>query len=269
MTTGPGLVYLNPLSESILYVNIKIQTQTICALEIITRDNFLISLDIAASWHVTDHLLATFECINVERMVSNAVKMASLSNLSLLSLDYLLENLNTIAANMINKVNGGLCGLGVHVIEIQIIQIALSGDLKDSLTKAVQKRIESEARFKYIQSKFDADKAEKVSLKMSVPERSFSLKSKKTNSPRLSESSGDGGLVPVKVPEKVKVRRPTTSSTAYDFPSTTTNVFQGIPSDLGLQKHHTQDINVAGIVKHDLDPIILKKVELFEGGLAE
>ncbi|KAJ2344225.1 hypothetical protein GGF43_005498, partial [Coemansia sp. RSA 2618] len=66
-TADPGLVRVNPLTESAQFVDTKIQIAPIPNLTIVTKDNVSVTIDTVLYWHVDDPFLATYGVSNVTR----------------------------------------------------------------------------------------------------------------------------------------------------------------------------------------------------------
>ncbi|KAJ1718863.1 hypothetical protein LPJ53_006254, partial [Coemansia erecta] len=56
----PGLVHVNPLTETVRYVDTRIQIKQLPSIYIVTKDNVTVGIEAVISWHITDPYLATY-----------------------------------------------------------------------------------------------------------------------------------------------------------------------------------------------------------------
>ncbi|KAJ2535237.1 hypothetical protein EV175_006939, partial [Coemansia sp. RSA 1933] len=156
-TADPGLVYVNPMSESIKRIDTKIQITPIVRLPIVTQDNVSVEIEAVLYWHVTDPYLATYGVSNVTRALEERTQTTLRAVLGGRDLQGLIENRNTIASGITEIIDKPAREWGVSVESILIKDIHLSRELQDSLSSAAtQKRI---GEAKVIQAKAEVDAA--------------------------------------------------------------------------------------------------------------
>ncbi|KAJ2392664.1 hypothetical protein GGI23_005174 [Coemansia sp. RSA 2559] len=156
-TADPGLVYVNPMSESIRRVDTRIQITPIVQLPIVTQDNVSVGIEAVLYWHVTDPYLATYGVSNVSQALTERTQTTLRAVLGGRNLQDLIENRNTIASGITELIDKPAREWGVSVESILIKDVNLSRELQDSLSSAAtQKRI---GEAKVIQAKAEVDAA--------------------------------------------------------------------------------------------------------------
>ncbi|KAJ2759588.1 hypothetical protein H4S06_002153 [Coemansia sp. BCRC 34490] len=156
-TADPGLVYINPMSESIHRIDTKIQIQPIEHLPIVTQDNVSVGIEAVLYWHITDPYLATYGVSNVSQALVERTQTTLRAVLGGRDLQDLIENRNTIASGITEIIDKPAREWGVSVESILIKDVHLSKELQASLSSAAtQKRI---GESKVIQAKAEVDAA--------------------------------------------------------------------------------------------------------------
>ncbi|KAJ2549397.1 hypothetical protein EV175_004466 [Coemansia sp. RSA 1933] len=156
-TADPGLVSVNTRTESIEFVDTKIQIQPIVRLPIVTKDNVSVEIEAVLYWHVTDPYLATYGVSNVTKALEERTQTTLRAVLGGRDLQGLIENRNTIASGITEVIDKPAREWGVSVESILIKDIHLSRELQSSLSSAAtQHRI---AESKVIQAKAEVDAA--------------------------------------------------------------------------------------------------------------
>ncbi|KAJ2743812.1 hypothetical protein GGI20_003456 [Coemansia sp. BCRC 34301] len=156
-TADPGLVTVNPLTESLLYVDTKIQIASLENLPIVTKDNVSVGIDAVLYWHVIDPYQTTFGVADVKRALIERTQTTLRAVLGGRDLQDLIENRDTIASAITEIIDGPAHAWGVAVESILIKDINLTADLQESLASAAtQKRI---GQSKVIQAQAEVDAA--------------------------------------------------------------------------------------------------------------
>ncbi|PVU86975.1 hypothetical protein BB559_003753 [Furculomyces boomerangus] len=96
-TVDPGLAYINPVTETIMRVDVKIQISLVHGIPIVTKDNVNIYIDSVLYWHILDPYLATFGVSDVEQALVERAQTTLRSVLGGRSLQDLIENRETIS----------------------------------------------------------------------------------------------------------------------------------------------------------------------------
>ncbi|OLY79902.1 putative band 7 family protein [Smittium mucronatum] len=141
-TVDPGLVYVNPITEQMIRVDVKIQLSTVHQIPIVTKDNVNISIDSVLYWHIVDPYQSTFGVSNVEQALVERAQTTLRSVLGGKSLQDLIENRDTISDAIKDYMDAPSRQWGVKIESILIKDIIFSESLQLSLSSAAtQKRI--------------------------------------------------------------------------------------------------------------------------------
>ncbi|KAJ2690572.1 hypothetical protein IWW39_000666 [Coemansia spiralis] len=156
-TSDPGLVSVNPLTESLLYVDTKIQIASLENLPIVTKDNVSVGIDAVLYWHVTDPYQTTYGVSDVKRALLERTQTTLRAVLGGRELQDLIENRDSIALAIREIIEGPAMAWGVAVESILIKDVCLSLELQESLASAAtQKRV---GQSKVIQAQAEVDAA--------------------------------------------------------------------------------------------------------------
>jgi len=138
----PGLVAVNPVSESIRKVDVRIQIDPISRVPIMTKDNVNVTIDCVVYWHIVDVFLATFGVSDVRQALIERTQTTLRATLGGKVLQDCIENRETIAHSIEEIIAGPARSWGVKVETILIKDLDFSKDLQTSLSSAAtQKRI--------------------------------------------------------------------------------------------------------------------------------
>jgi len=156
-TVDPGLVDINPLSEGLKRVDIKIQVDSIANVTIMTKDNVNLIIDCVVYWHIVDVYQATFGVANVRQALIERTQTTLRATLGGRVLQDCIENRETIG-HMVEEVIAEPARLwGVKVESILIKDLQFSHDLQQSLSMAATQKRAGEA--KVIQAQAEVDSA--------------------------------------------------------------------------------------------------------------
>ncbi|KAJ2001073.1 hypothetical protein H4R26_004315 [Coemansia thaxteri] len=156
-TADPGLVSVNPLTESICYVDTRIQIAPLGELPIVTKDNVSVGIEAVLYWNITDPYLATYGVSDVKLALVERTQTTLRAVLGGRDLQDLIENRDTIASAITEIIDRPAHAWGATVESILIKDIHLSQELQVSLSSAAtQKRI---GQSKVIQAQAEVDAA--------------------------------------------------------------------------------------------------------------
>ncbi|KAJ2825799.1 hypothetical protein FBU31_003606 [Coemansia sp. 'formosensis'] len=155
-TSDPGLVSVNPLTESLFYVDTKIQIASLEGLPIVTKDNVSVGIDAVLYWHVTDPYQTTFGVSDVKRALIERTQTTLRAVLGGRDLQDLIENRDTIASAITEIIEQPAHAWGVAVESILIKDISLSEDLQESLASAATQRRIGQSKVIQAQAEVDA-----------------------------------------------------------------------------------------------------------------
>lgn len=153
----PGLVSINPISESLRRADVKIQIDAIGSTPIMTKDNVNIFIDSVVYWHIVDVYLATFGVSNVRQALIERTQTTLRATLGSRSLQDCIENRDSIAHMIQEIISEPAKNWGVKVETILIKDLQVSSDLQSALSMAATQRRAGEA--KVIQAQAEVDSA--------------------------------------------------------------------------------------------------------------
>ncbi|KAI8049928.1 band 7 family-domain-containing protein [Syncephalis plumigaleata] len=156
-TVDPGLVNVNPVSESIHRIDIKMQITAIQDISIMTKDNVNITIDCVVYWHVVDVYLATYGVSQLETALLERAQTSLRAILGGRSLQDCIENRESIGQALGMMLEEPAASWGIRVENTLIKDLQFSRELQQSLSSAAtQKRI---GESKVIAAKAEVDSA--------------------------------------------------------------------------------------------------------------
>jgi regulator of protease activity HflC (stomatin/prohibitin superfamily) len=153
-----GLVNVNPVSETLRKIDIKVQIDPIYNMTIMTKDNVNIAIDCVVYWHIVDVYRATYGVKDVRQALIERTQTTMRAILGGRVLQDCIENREMIAHSIEEIIAGPASSWGVKVETILIKDIQFSTELQHSLSSAAtQKRI-GEAKVIAAQAEVDSAK---------------------------------------------------------------------------------------------------------------
>ncbi|KAI1198599.1 stomatin family protein [Nemania serpens] len=155
----PGLVKINPLSERILQVDVKIQIVEVPRQVCMTKDNVTVDLTSVIYYHVTQPHKVAFGITNVKQALIERTQTTLRHVVGARVLQDVIERREEIAQSISEIIEDVALGWGVKVESMLIKDIVFSQELQGSLSMAAQSKRIGE-------SKIIAAKAEVESAKL-------------------------------------------------------------------------------------------------------
>lgn len=153
----PGLVKINPVTESIKRVDIKIQVVDIPSQYVMTKDNITIRIDSVLYWHIIDPYQAQYGVSDVKKALVERTQTTLRHILGGKVLQECVENREAIAAE-VEEITGRVAAeWGVKIESILIKDFNFSKELQESLSAAAQAKRTGES--KIISAKAEVDSA--------------------------------------------------------------------------------------------------------------
>lgn len=138
----PGLVRINPLSEKLIHVDVKIQILDVGNQMCLTKDNVTIQLNSCMYYHITSPHRAAFSVNNVRQALSERTQTTLRHVVGSRVLQDLIERREEVAASIQEIIDEVATTWGVKVESILIRALEFSRELQESLSMAAQaKRI--------------------------------------------------------------------------------------------------------------------------------
>ncbi|KAK9778946.1 putative Band 7 domain-containing protein [Seiridium cardinale] len=155
----PGLVKINPLSERILQVDVKIQIVEVPKQTCMTKDNVTVHLTSVIYYHIISPHKAAFGIANVRQALIERTQTTLRHVVGARILQDVIERREEIAQSIGEIIEDVAAGWGVQVESMLIKDIVFSQELQESLSMAAQSKRIGE-------SKIIAAKAEVESAKL-------------------------------------------------------------------------------------------------------
>ncbi|ROV97452.1 hypothetical protein VMCG_06832 [Cytospora schulzeri] len=155
----PGLVKINPLSERIIQVDVKIQIVEVPKQVCMTKDNVNLHLTSVIYYHIVSPHKAAFGIANVRQALVERTQTTLRHVVGARVLQDVIERREEIAQSIGEIIEDVAAGWGVQVESMLIKDIVFSQELQESLSMAAQSKRIGE-------SKIIAAKAEVESAKL-------------------------------------------------------------------------------------------------------
>lgn len=155
----PGLVKINPLSERLLQVDVKIQIVEVPRQTCMTKDNVTVHLTSVIYYHIISPHKAAFGISNVRQALIERTQTTLRHVVGARILQDVIERREEIAQSIGEIIEDVAAGWGVAVESMLIKDIIFSQELQESLSMAAQSKRIGE-------SKIIAAKAEVESAKL-------------------------------------------------------------------------------------------------------
>ncbi|KAJ4190902.1 hypothetical protein NW755_005114 [Fusarium falciforme] len=155
----PGLVNINPLSEKIIQIDVKIQTAEVPEQICMTKDNVTLRLTSVIYYHIVAPHKAAFGINNVRQALMERTQTTLRHVVGARVLQDVIERREEIAQSIGEIIEDVAAGWGVQVESMLIKDIVFSQELQESLSMAAQSKRIGE-------SKIIAAKAEVESAKL-------------------------------------------------------------------------------------------------------
>jgi erythrocyte band 7 integral membrane protein len=155
----PGLVQINPLSENLLQVDVKIQIAEVPEQVCMTKDNVTLRLTSVIYYHIVAPHIAAFGITNVRQALVERTQTTLRHVIGARILQDVIERREEVAQSIGEIIEDVAAGWGVQVESMLIKDIIFSQELQESLSMAAQSKRIGE-------SKVIAAKAEVESAKL-------------------------------------------------------------------------------------------------------
>lgn len=136
----PGLVKVNPLSERLIQVDVKIQIVEVPRQVCMTKDNVTLNLTSVIYYHITSPHKAAFGISNIRQALVERTQTTLRHVVGARVLQDVIERREEIAQSIGEIIEEVAAGWGVQVESMLIKDIIFSNDLQDSLSMAAQSK---------------------------------------------------------------------------------------------------------------------------------
>ncbi|KAH9861587.1 hypothetical protein J1614_011337 [Plenodomus biglobosus] len=142
----PGLVYINPLSEQLVQVDIKIQIVEVPKQVCMTKDNVSLNLTSVIYYRITSPHKAAFSISNIRQALVERTQTTLRHVVGARVLQDVIERREEIAQSIREIIEQTAMGWGVEVESMLVKDIIFSQELQDSLSMAAQSKRTGEAK---------------------------------------------------------------------------------------------------------------------------
>ncbi|KAK5678830.1 hypothetical protein LTS10_008485 [Elasticomyces elasticus] len=153
----PGLVKVNPLSEQLIQVDVKIQIVEVPKQVCMTKDNVNLSLTSVIYYHIVAPHKAAFGISNIRNALVERTQTTLRHVIGSRVLQDVIERREEIAQSIREIIDDTAKGWGVEVESMLMKDIIFSQDLQESLSMAAQSKRTGEA--KVIQARAEVESA--------------------------------------------------------------------------------------------------------------
>lgn len=136
----PGLVKVNPLSERLIQVDVKIQIVEVPRQVCMTKDNVTLNLTSVIYYHIVSPHKAAFGISNIRQALIERTQTTLRHVVGARVLQDVIERREEIAQSIGEIIEDVAFGWGVQVESMLIKDIIFSSDLQDSLSMAAQSK---------------------------------------------------------------------------------------------------------------------------------
>ncbi|EPS40603.1 hypothetical protein H072_5496 [Dactylellina haptotyla CBS 200.50] len=136
----PGLVRINPLSEKIIMVDVKIQICEVPQQVCMTKDNVTVHLTSVIYYHIVAPHKAAFGISNVRQALIERTQTTLRHVVGARVLQDVIERREEVAQSISEIIEEVATGWGVRVESMLIKDIIFSRELQDSLSMAAQSK---------------------------------------------------------------------------------------------------------------------------------
>ncbi|KAG0367296.1 hypothetical protein BGX24_003299 [Mortierella sp. AD032] len=157
-TVDPGLIRLNPYTESVFKVDMRIQVSHIPDQVIMTKDNVNVHIDSVVYWHVIDPFQSTYGISNVQQALVERTKTTLRQCLGAKVLQEIIENREQLGHEIQEIIDLPAHAWGIAVESILIKDIQFSKSLQEALSSAAQAKRLAESKVIQAQSEVDSAK---------------------------------------------------------------------------------------------------------------
>jgi len=157
---GPGLIFLIPVVDKMVRMDLRVVTIDVSKQEIMTRDNVPATVDAVVYFRVVDPMAAVVKVENFWKATSLISQTTLRSVLGQSPLDDLLSQRDTINQKLQEIIDRQTEPWGIKVTAVEVKDVALPDSMKRAMAK--QAEAERERRAKIVNAEGEFQAAEKM-----------------------------------------------------------------------------------------------------------
>jgi regulator of protease activity HflC (stomatin/prohibitin superfamily) len=163
---GPGVIFLIPIVDSMVKIDLRVVTIDVAKQEIMTKDNVPATVDAVVYFRVIEPTDAVVKVENYWRATSLIAQTTLRSVLGQASLDDLLSQRDAINAKLQEIIDRQTEPWGIKVTAVEVKDVALPDSMKRAMAK--QAEAERERRAKVVNAQGEFEAAEKMAQAAAV-----------------------------------------------------------------------------------------------------
>ncbi|HTL54592.1 MAG TPA: SPFH domain-containing protein [Candidatus Limnocylindrales bacterium] len=157
---GPGLIFLIPIVDRIVKMDLRVVTIDVAKQEVMTRDNVPVTVDAVVYFRVIDPISAVVKVENFWKATSLIAQTTLRSVLGQAELDELLSHREKINQTLQEIIDRQTDPWGVKVTAVEVKDVVLPDGMKRAMAK--QAEAERERRAKIVNAEGEFQAAEKM-----------------------------------------------------------------------------------------------------------
>jgi regulator of protease activity HflC (stomatin/prohibitin superfamily) len=163
---GPGVIFLIPIVDKIVKMDLRVVTIDVAKQEIMTKDNVPVTVDAVVYFRVINPTDAVVKVENYWRATSLIAQTTLRSVLGQASLDDLLSQRDSINAKLQEIIDRQTEPWGIKVTSVEVKDVSLPDSMKRAMAKQAEAERERRAKIVNAQGEFEA--AEKMAQAAAV-----------------------------------------------------------------------------------------------------
>lgn len=157
---GPGLIFLIPIVDRMVRMDLRVITIDVAKQEVMTHDNVPVTVDAVLYFHVVDPQAAVVKVENFLKATSLIAQTTLRSVLGQAELDELLAHREKINLTLQEIIDRQTDPWGIKVTAVEVKDVALPDTMKRAMAK--QAEAERERRAKVVNAEGEFQAAEKM-----------------------------------------------------------------------------------------------------------
>jgi regulator of protease activity HflC (stomatin/prohibitin superfamily) len=157
---GPGLIFLIPVVDRIVKMDLRVVTIDVAKQEVMTRDNVPVTVDAVVYFRVVDPIAAVVKVENFWKATSLIAQTTLRSVLGQAELDELLSHREKINQTLQEIIDRQTDPWGIKVTAVEVKDVVLPDGMKRAMAK--QAEAERERRAKIVNAEGEFQAAEKM-----------------------------------------------------------------------------------------------------------
>src|SRR5215469_17620418 len=157
---GPGLIFLIPMIDKMVKMDLRVVTIDVAKQEIMTRDNVPVTVDAVVYFRVVDPMAAVVKVENFWKATSLIAQTTLRSVLGQSPLDDLLSQRDVINLKLQEIIDKQTEPWGIKVTSVEVKEVALPDSMKRAMAKQAEAERERRAKIGRAEGEYQA--AEKM-----------------------------------------------------------------------------------------------------------